>query len=303
MAFVPGWQPSYATAARAAVEADNGYVRVRSTAKAKGVPVSMSRFRRRFLNQGQVGTCHEHAATQFAETFANANGRASFDVCRNLIGWQGQTIMGSPGRNPAGGGSPTANLQGMTAESGKGVGIAHETLWPYHDNARSCGADPPDRVLSDAKPFSLTSIVDVQGFDDLDVLLENQHPACLAIWWPAYWDTQGGTIFDGIGGGSYGHALCITGKVPPGVFDQSARRFYQIENSHDEIYAPLAADLAAKVPGYKPSSPGKTSDFWVPEDKLRTVMGYGNAELVSATDLAGFPELYTLADVLASPLG
>ena len=105
----------------------------------------------------------------------------------------------------------------------------------------------------------------------------------IGIWWTLYWDTQGATFFTRIGSGEYGHALAVIGWV---VYQGTL--YWQIDNWHDELYRPLPEELAKSVPGYKPTSADKTTDFWVSDEILRRVLGFANTEMVVAASSTGF---------------
>jgi hypothetical protein len=290
--FVPGWTPNAYREARARVlGSGKRYATIRADA-AQLPAYSLSQFRLRHLEQGQAGTCWVHAATQLAEVFAAGNGGDAFPICRMLVGWSGKRLEG--GGNPTNGGSPTDAVEGMTSD--KGPGIAHESLWPYSDSRWDLAKSPADAVLADAKSHRLIQPVDVKSDDDARQLLSACHPIANGIWWPYGWDDSQ-TFMTSIGRGSYGHALLEIGYVAKGVWDD--HDWFQLDNWHGLLYPPLPADKAAKVPGYKPISADKTSDFWVRADVYQTVRNYGNAERVSATDLDGFGHLFTLEEAIA----
>lgn len=290
--FVPGWTPEAFVAARARVLASGKvYYQIRSDAPVYPA-YSLTQYRLRHLEQGQAGTCWVHAATQLGEVFASSNGFEAFPICRMLVGWAGKKLEG--GGNPTNGGSPTDALEGMTSD--KGPGIAHESLWPYSDSSRALGASPAANVTADAKGHALETMVDVASDDQARQLISANHPVANGIWWPYGWDNSQ-TFMTGIGVGSYGHALLEIGYASAGVFDDYA--WFQLDNWHGLLYPPLSADKAAKVPGYKPISDSKTSDFWVRADVYQRVRDKGNAERVTATTLQGFPNLFTLAQAIA----
>lgn len=293
--FVPGWSPASYDAARARVQAQTGYARVRSDIS---YPPAWAIAAFRVMEQGQAGTCWDHAGTAVAEDFAHAHGLDIFPTCRRLTGWVGKQLEG--GGNPTDGGNVTDALLAMTAE--KGVGMAHESLCPYPTgNSRQMRAGlapkPPQAVFDDAKPFRLTQPVDVQSDDDARRLISQNFPVGNGIWWPYAWDREGSTFIDWIGSGIFGHALEECGYAMPGVFDQYA--WFRLRNWHGQLYKPLPPELAAKVPNYVPDNPDTTSDFWVRADVYETVRNYGNAERVTLTDMTGFAHLFTVADALA----
>jgi hypothetical protein len=290
--FVPGWTPVAFLAARSRVLASGKrYATIRGDVSYPPAH-SLSQFRLRHLEQGQAGTCWVHAATQLCEVFASANGGDAFPVCRMLVGWAGKKLEG--GGNPTNGGSPTDAIEGMTGEKGPGVG--HESLWSYSDSRRDLAQSPSSTILADAKGHALVQPVEVKSDDDARRLIASNHPCANGIWWPYGWDSSQ-TFMSSIGRGSYGHALLEIGYVTAGVWDNYD--WFQFDNWHGLLYPPLPAEKAAKVPGYKPISADRTSDFWVRADVYQTVRGYGNAERATATDLNGFGHLFTLAEAIA----
>lgn len=285
--YALGWDPVRSKAARAELLASRRFYRVGAPTAPLRPAYSMTAKRLRHLEQYQAGTCWEHAGTQLAEVTAVAHGYDAFPVCRRLVGWVGKQLEG--GGNQANGGSGIDALQAMTAD--KGVGIAHESLCPYitadmgqWQAARFLAPKPPQAVFDDAKKSHLEGVVDVQGLDEAQTLLNADRPTCIGIWWTPYWDSRQ-TFMDSIGGGSYGHELLIIGYAKPGVFNQY--EWIQLDNWHGLLYPPLSAENAAKVPGYEPITATATSDFWVRRDKLETVIGYGDAEFSSAADVSG----------------
>ena len=241
---------------------------------------SLSQFRTRHVEQGQAGTCWAHAGAMDAEVSALALGYESFPVCRRLVGWAGKQLEG--GGNPSNGGDPTDALLSMVES--KGVGIAHEALCPYTDDSRTLGTKPSQNVFDDAKKSWGIAIVEVTSDDDARQMIYHGQAVANGIWWPYGWDNQK-TFMDTIGTGTYGHALLEIGYAQPGIFDQFA--WFQFDNWHGLLYPPLPTALASKVPGYKPISFDRTSDFWVRADIYERVRGYGNAVRVGLTDFQG----------------
>lgn len=292
VSFTPGWSPVGLEAMRANVKARFGYASVRAD-----VPIPPAWFipSLRTMEQGQAGTCWLHAATAVTEDFAKANNFAAFPICRRMVGYAGQRFSG--GGNPSNGGFPTYALIGMSDDSQKGMGIAHESLLEYSDDYWKLAAKPPPNVIADAQPSRLTKPVDVSDDDDSRRLISQNHPVANGIWWTPYWDTRGKTFFKEIGRGSYGHALEECGYAMPGVIDDDA--WFCLRNWHGQLYEPLAPEIAAKIPNYRPDNPGTTSTFWVDTKTYARVRSFGNAERVSMTDLSGFGHLFNVADALA----
>lgn len=241
---------------------------------------SLSMYRHRYVEQGQAGTCWGCSGAMQAELSAYALSYESFPVCRRLVCWVGKQFEG--GGNPTYGGNPTDALLAMTV--GKGVGIAHEDLCPYTDDAGQLGTRPDPRVFDDAKQSHLVGVVDVKSNDDARRLIAAGLPCCNGMWWPYGFDNQQ-TFMTSIGPGTYGHALLEIGYVNSGVWDDHA--WWQLDNWHGLLYPPLSAALAAKVPGYRPIRQDRTSDFWVRDDIYTAIKNYGSFEHVSATDLSG----------------
>ena len=244
--------------------------------------ISLTQYRRRALEQGQAGTCWVHAPTQLTEYTMIRGGYDDFDVCRRIAAYYGKQIEG--GGNPSNGGS---GIDALAALSGnKGVGIAHESLAPYTDNASVLGSPPPQAALDDAKKSHLTDPVDVSGLDEAMTMIgATRTPVCVGIWWTYSWD-QSEAIHTTIGPGEYGHELLICGYAKPGILH--SEQCWQLDNWHGSgLYPTLSADLAAKIPGYKPISSDSTSDFWVTDSILNAVINKGNAEFSSAADIQG----------------
>lgn len=278
--FALGWIPETSQQARARMLASRRYCVVVESDEPIPLAISLSQYRIAHYEQGQAGTCWVHAGKQVVEVTATALGYKAFSICRRLVGWEGKQLEG--GGNPTNGGSPTDAIASMT--EGKGVGIAHEDLCPYTDDAGQLGTKPSQGVFDDAKKSHLVSPVVVNGLDQARRLIASKYAVANGIWWPFSWDSNK-TFMDSIGQGTYGHALCLMGYAMAGIFD--AHDWIQLDNWHGLLYPPLSADLAAKVPGYKPIQADRTSDFWVRADVYQSVCNKGYAEHVSATDLSG----------------
>jgi hypothetical protein len=299
MSFVPGWHPDHAkVAAERAESAGVPRVAFRAPSAPTRPAYSLTRHRRRSLEQGQVGTCWEHAGTQAAEIFLAAHNGSPYDICRNLVGYGGKQLEG--GGNPANGGSPTSALRALSDDPQGGIGIAHESLWPYVADARYTGSRPPSGVVDDARKrhlFASALIHPGSDFDAIAALIDRDIPVANGIWWPYDWD-NGQSIMTGIGRGTYGHALLIVGYAQPGVIHQD--RCIHLDNWHGQLYPPLTPDVAAKVEGYKPTTASTTSDFWVTWTAYMQAVSMSPqwTEHVAATDADGLEQL-TLADALA----
>jgi hypothetical protein len=296
--FIPGWHPDFH--AQALDRAASMGARLYSVAPADDpIPEAISIPAFRVLEQGQAGTCHEHAATATAEDLGLSRGYDVFPICRRLVGWVGEQLLG--GGNQADGGSPTCDLLAMTAA--KGVGLAPESACPYSDDYRTLGTRPPQSAFDAARAAHVAGVAPIpyaDGFlDQIRRVVAAGLPVANGIWWSYAWDNQQ-TFMESIGPGSYGHALEIKGYALPGVLRPGRYGYLQLRNWHGQLYPPLPPDLAAKVPGYKPDHPGSTSDFWVREDVYAQVCSYGNAEHVSAADEAGLASLFGLPDALGA---
>jgi hypothetical protein len=249
-------------------------------------PLSLTKYRRRYLEQKQAGTCWTHAPTQHAEVVAVARGHknSAFDICRRLTAWQGKQLEG--GGNPDDGGSGLDALVAMSRLSGKGVGIAHESLCPYTDDRRTLGTRPPQAVFDDAQASHLEIPVVVRDLDEVVTLLyaEAPSPTCIGVWCPDCW-FNGKTVYEAFGRGSYGHEVLVVGFAPAGTVHAS-QDVFQVDNWWGLIYPALPPALAAKVDGYAPFGQ-MTSDFWVTRRFLEGLISKGNAEFASATDVIG----------------
>lgn len=275
--FALGYDPSRAAAAKALMRA--GRYGVVTVSGVTNPAKSLTKYRRRSLRQGQAGTCWLHAPTQHAEITMNVRGYEGFDVCRRLVGWQGQHYERD--RNPADGGSGIDAYRAMAE-----AGVAHEALCPYTDSRWTLGTRPPAAVWEDAKAIHLTTPVDVRTLDEAVTLIDQDDtPTSLGIWWPYGWDSRQ-TFMTSIGRGEFGHELLIVGYAKPGTFD--GNEWLELDNWHGDLYPVLHPQFAAKVPGYRAFNADNTSDFWVLRPVLETVIGYGNADMSSASDLKGF---------------
>lgn len=298
--FVPGWHPDFLS--RAMEQAASKGVRFHAASpRSAPLPEAISLPSLRPMEQGQAGTCHEHTATAIAEDLGLGKGYEVAPICRRLVGWVGEQLLG--GGNQSDGGSPTCDLLAMTAD--KGVGIAPESTCPYTDDYRTLGTRPPQAAFDAARAAHVAGVAPIpyaDGFlDTIRGLIAGGFPVANGIWWTYAWDANR-TFMESIGQGSYGHALEIKGYALPGVLKPGRYGYLQLRNWHGQLYPPLPPDLAAKVPGYRPDNPGSTSDFWVREDLYAQVCSYGNAEHVSAADEDGLASDFTLADALGGIL-
>lgn len=244
---------------------------------------SLSEYRLWSHDQGPVGTCWINAAVQQRQMrIAVAGDYDPVQLARAYVAHYAGAIEG---RNAANGGSAGDAFLAMSDDSRQGKGACHEALWPYRPDSRLFAQTPSQEAIADGDHCRVTGIITPQ-FSEVKRLNFNGVGVCIGIWWPYGWDSavdsSGRTT--GVGSGTYGHELVITGWID----DWDGHTWYQIENSHGLIYHPLPADVASTVPGYKPFQPDKTSDFWVREDHLRTVLGKGGADFTAATGAEGF---------------
>jgi hypothetical protein len=285
--FVPGWHPDHMHAGYRRLKAENRLATVGDPPANRPPALSLSQYRLGHYEQGGVGSCWVHAAKQTAEVTAQALGYSAFSICRHLISY-----VGKHGGNGAFGGSPSEAIASMTHSDG--AGIAHEDLDPYQASAGYLGSRPPQKVYDDAKASDLT--VPVAGKTDLELIkrmIAAGHAWANGIWWPFGWDSHR-TIMESIGGGTYGHALCVMGYAEAGIIHPKA--CLQLDNWHGLLYPPLSAEQASKVPGYKPIYQDKTSDFWVTEDIYLAVCNRGWAEHTTCTDYEGLNKRYVKWD-------
>ncbi len=269
---------------------------------------SLSHLRLGVLMQYGWGCCWMHAPKRIKELMDAAGGFVAEQVSRMMIGYQGERLMSGGGRvgNPDDGGSVMQAFLAMADTDEGGIGTCHESKWPYcpeslcersqyagwdGDQARAEGRrylaqGPPAGALADGNTSRVHHVANLEIAGDGSNWMRaifNGHPVGIGIWWTSYWDTQGATFFTRIGSGEYGHALAVIGWV---VYD--GKLYWQIDNWHDELYKPLPAELAKSVPGYKPTSTDKTTDFWVEDSVLRRVLGFGQSEQVVAASSTGF---------------
>lgn len=286
--FVPGWSPDVFRKHREQYRASGRYCVVSERRDPLPQALSLAQYMLGFYNQGQQGTCWEHAAKEVSEITSAALNYQAFPICRNLIGIEGEKILG--GGSPGDGGTVTAGLQTMLPDS---VGMAHENLDPYSDTDASVNATPPQAVYADAKAYHYISTVEVNAdasaadpFEQWKQLLVTNHAVGIGIWWPDNWCGPTNIVGAG-GGGSYGHAQCVIGFAQAGVIDKE--ECYHVLNSWGGVYSPFASSLAAKIPGYKPwlDTNGKEVTYWVRKSGMLWVLGKGDMEMAAITTPTG----------------
>lgn len=230
-----------------------------------------------WFNQGPVGSCFSNAvvqAVQLAISFAVSKGAsyAEEQFSRAWVWYYGRLLDGSIGSRDDGGTITNA----MRAVHEKGIVL--EKDWPYKPEHNFLEKKPPQSVIDTSKTHAISGLLDLD-FGDTEGIkrtIKSGLPPVMGIWWPAGWDSRvdANGIVTGIGGGRFGHALVIMGWML-----YKGTLYWHICNSHGPIYHIL--DPTFKVPGFVGSSAKATYAFWVPDQLLKTVVGYGNAELVA----------------------
>jgi hypothetical protein len=289
--FIPGWDPVTAQRAREAFFArGQHYVTARFEDDRPLPPAfSLARFRLWPFDQGQVGSCFANATTQAFQihTAADVSAGARWELVplsRRLVWYQGRKLDGMLGRSDDGG--SVTNAMAAMGEPPHGVGLCHEDLWPYKPEHRWLEKAPTAEVFADANLNRLSQIAEMSIGDAWMRAIFNGHSVTIGIWWPYGWDTNVGSDgrVTGIGRGAYGHALAVIGWIN----DWDGHHWWQIENSHGPIYHPVPTAIAARITGYQPAHSDKTFDFWVRDEWLREVLGYGQSESLASAGLTGF---------------
>lgn len=234
-----------------------------------------------WFNQGGVGSCFANAvaqAVQIATSFAVSQGAsyAEVQLSRAWVWYYGRVLDGSIGSR--GDGGTITNAMRAVHENG----IVLESDWPYKPQHAWLEKKPPANVVATAKAHSINGLLTLE-FSDTEGMkraIKSGLPPVMGIWWPYSWDNNVDTegMVKGIGGGEFGHALVIIGWMT-----YKGTLYWHICNSHGPIYHVL--DSTFKVPGFVGSSATATYNFWVPDSMLKTVVGYGNAELVAPVGL------------------
>jgi hypothetical protein len=278
--FVPGWHPTTAAAAHSRLTFSGRYCTVNSAAPAPRPAVSLSHLRINYYVQGSAGTCFAHSPKQLFEVTGKALGYTPFPACRRLIAWATKAI--EDGDNPTNGGSPTDAITVMTSQ---GVGVAHEDLCPYTDDARVLGQKPPQEVFDNATKSHLQVPILPRSVDDIVRLVDSGHSVANGYACPS--TLQDGTTFiRSVGSILGGHSQLIWGYAQPGVFDEY--RWLELDNWWDLTYVPLPPSLAKLVEGYEPVRSDRTSSVWMREDiYMQCCRIQGGSEHISATDIDG----------------
>lgn len=208
-------------------------------------------------------------------------GYTPFAASRRAIGYAAKAKY-EDGGNQAEGGSPTDAITVMTKQ---GVGVPHEALCPYTDDARVLAEPPPRSVYEDAGKTHLVAPVTVRSMDEIVRMVDAGNPVADGYQCPDGMQ-EPDTFLSSIGSILGGHSTLIWGYANPGVIDE--HRWLELENWWGPIYQALPPSLAKQIPGYEPVSPGKATSKWVRDDVyIRLCNMEGGAEHVSATGLDG----------------
>ena len=289
--FVPGWDPGTAQRTRAAFLSRGQQFVTAHFDDDRPLPsaFSLARFRLWPFDQGPVGSCFANGTAQAFQihTAADVADGARWELVplsRRLVWYQGRKLDGSLGGR--GDGGSVTNAMAAMGEPPNGVGVCHEDMWPYKPEHRWLEQKPTPDVFADANLNRISQIAEVAFGEPWKRAIFNGHPVAIGIWWPYGWDSSVGADgrATGIGRGTYGHALAVIGWID----DWEGHRHWQIENSHGPIYHPVPSAIASQITGYQPAQPDKTFDFWVRDEWLQEVLGYGQSESLAAAGLTGF---------------
>lgn len=237
-----------------------------------------------------VHNCWANSPTQTFQIMTAAEGEYEPEQLSRMMTCYGGSRL-SNWRNPTDGNSVLNGLLAMGDEP-DGVGVCHESLWPYHEDwdkyqlRTYLATKPPPNAVTDAKANRVHQIAPTKNDDERRRLIMNGIPIALGISWGGAWDSPRSMIdFSGSGWG--GHAVAMIGYALPGVL--TGADWYEIVNSHGPIYPVLPAEHAAKVPGYKPTRGDRTHTTWIRGDYMRAAIDRGGqAEQYAAASLTGF---------------
>lgn len=229
-----------------------------------------------WFNQGPVGSCFANATAQSIQISMAVAGLSIEQLSRSYVWYYGRQLDGLLG-SANDGGSITNAMRAINE-----YGIPLESQWPYKPDHNFLETPPTPAVVAEAKAVTIKALVDVDWSDSnaIKKTIKSGYPPVCGIWWPYGWDTTAddqGRVST-IGSGEYGHALCIIGWAT-----WNGVTYWHILNSHGPIYH----NLTTPIPGYVGSSADATYAFWVPDNLLKTVVSYGNAELVAPVTIVG----------------
>jgi hypothetical protein len=275
-----GWDPRHAQEAEARLMASGRYCLVAAEEKPLPPAFSLAKHKIKSYDQGPNGTCWTFSPKQLGETMAKALGYAAFPISSRMLGWYAKKHYEGGGSQTEGG-SPTDAIRAMTSQ---GCGICPEYLCPYSTESRVLDSQPADAAFAAAKKSSLLAPVVVKGLAQAKQLVISGRGVANGVPWPGNFE-QPGPFHSKLGPRVGGHSVLLIGFAAPGVFDQHA--WLNFDNWRRPQYKALPPDLAAKVPGYAPTTPTATTDLWIREDVYVELCRGQVTEHISATDLSG----------------
>lgn len=285
MAFVPGWDGFHAKRAANRLVVTGHYCSVAQPKEPLRRAVSLSRYRQDWYVQGNAGCCWTHAPKELFEVTAAAAGYTPFKACRRLIGFAAKELY-EGGGNQSDGGSPTDALNVMT---GKGIGVAKESLFPYTDDYNLLAVRPPPPVFEDATRTHLISVVPMRTTREIVVSINAGRPVANGYICSSSTEAEDETFVTEVGEPYGGHSQLIWGYILPGVIDKYL--WLEMDNWRGPVYRSLPPGIANLVDGYVPSHGEKTTSKWIREDiydGLRSLDSY--TEHVTATDISGLAD-------------
>jgi hypothetical protein len=250
-----------------------------------------------------------------------AAGFQTFSLCRKLIGWEGESLMGG-GSNASDGGTITAALESMTAQ---GAGMALESLDPYPDpgssNASVFAQKPPAAVWADAKGKYLANHAEVNVLSSgspADRLANvrasigvDKQAVGFGVWCANNWSDANPVKTNINGGGEYGHAIecrsyALASTIGLSGVD-SSEYVYVFPQWWGYIYQPLPSDVVAKWTGMKlwtgpdPNGNIGCNQFIITGTALCQVIDQGNAEVVVCQGATGIPRVAPVPPIPPTP--
>lgn len=302
--FVPGWSPEVAARGRDRFHASGGsfFRGARFADDNRPLPdgFSLSGLLKWTYDQGPVGSCFANMMAHIQQLMmlaALASGHEGkvFNPSRRLIWYRCRQLDGSLGSWSDGG--SIVNSFASVGPAPHGLGDCTEEEWPYRADHAWLEQTPPPSVVKDADPNRVLAIAELDFGDGTSTRrsIYNGSPVGIGIDWCSEWDMgyiDGAGRTTGIGRAVGGHAVAIVGWLR----GWDGHDYYEILNSHGKIYPALPADVAARVPGYRPT--GFT--FWARADMLARLLGGRWAEAYTASGVSGFTRhVITLAEGLA----